>query len=50
MVGDDAGGVPLEVLVVQVRDDLVVIHAMKMRPQYQGYYEEALPWRTIPSD
>ena len=46
-LGDDAHGVPLEVVALEAGEtDLVVIHAMKMRRQYQQQYEEALPWRT----
>jgi hypothetical protein len=49
MLGDDASGVPLEILAVEdARGDLIVIHAMKMRRRYRPQYEEALPWRVIP--
>jgi len=48
-LGDDSQGVPLEVVALEVEEtDLLVIHAMKMRPRYQQPYEEALPWRTTP--
>jgi hypothetical protein len=48
-LGDDAHDVPLEVIALEVGEtDLLVIHAMKMRSQYQEPYEEALPWRTTP--
>ncbi len=49
-VGEDARGVALEIIAVeeQVDDDewdLVVIHAMRLRPAYRNLYEEALRWR-----
>ena len=48
ILGDDQGGIPLEVLAVEdAGGDLVVIHAMKMRRRYRRQYEEALPWRTV---
>lgn len=44
--GDDASGIPLEVGVINLESgDVLVIHAMRLRPKYQRYYEEALPWR-----
>jgi hypothetical protein len=43
--GDDADGVPLEVLAVELEDEsLLVIHAMELRRRYQGKYEEAKQW------
>ncbi len=49
-VGNDRRGVPLEVIAVEEVDDnegwnLVVIHAMKLRPVFRQYYQEALGWR-----
>ena len=45
-VGDDASGVPLEVVAVEVQVDdewdLLVIHAMPLRPAYRRLYEEAV--------
>jgi uncharacterized DUF497 family protein len=49
-LGDDAHGVPLEVVAVaNDAGDLRVIHAMKLREKYRREYEEAVPWRTHPS-
>jgi hypothetical protein len=49
-LGDDAHGVPFEVVAVtNDSGDLRVIHAMKLRPEYQREYEEALPWRKLSS-
>jgi hypothetical protein len=46
-LGDDAHGVPLEVVAVaNAAGDLRVIHAMKLREKYRREYEEAVPWRT----
>jgi hypothetical protein len=40
-LGDDPGGVPLEVIAVETdRDLLTVIHAMDLRPRYRSTYEE----------
>lgn len=48
-IGEDARGVALEVVAVeeQVDDDwdLLVVHAMRLRPAYRGLYKEALRWR-----
>jgi uncharacterized DUF497 family protein len=49
-LGDDAHGVPLEVVAVaNAAGDVRVIHAMKLREKYRREYEEAVPWRTAPS-
>jgi hypothetical protein len=40
-LGEDAGGVPLEVIAVETdREHLMVIHAMELRPRYRSTYEE----------
>ncbi len=53
-VGDDNRGVALEVIAVDEVDDeadgdeewdIVVIHAMRLRPIFHRYYLEALAWR-----
>jgi hypothetical protein len=45
-LGDDAGGVPLEVMAIELEDgDLLVIHAMPLRERYREQYEEAKRWR-----
>ncbi len=49
-LGDDAHGVPLEVVAVaNEAGDLRVIHAMTLRAKYQREYEEAVPWRKLSS-
>lgn len=46
-LGDDADGVPLEVMAVEFEDgSLLVIHAMPLRDKYREQYEEAKRWRT----
>jgi len=46
-VGDDAEGVALEVVAVELADGrLRVIHAMTTRTGYRELYEEAKAWRT----
>ncbi len=46
-LGDDAGGVPLEVMAVEVTtDELLVIHAMPLRDRYKNEYLEAKKWRV----
>lgn len=45
-LGEDEDGVALEVMAVELEvDDLLVIHAMSLRAQYQEQYEEAKRWR-----
>lgn len=45
-LGDDADGIPLEVMAVELRDgSLLVIHAMPLRDGYREQYEEAKRWR-----
>ncbi len=44
-LGDDWNGVPLEVAAVERGGDLVVVHAMRLRPKFRDLYVEALPWR-----
>ncbi len=46
-VGDDNRGRALEVVAVEEQDpqgawDLLVFHAMRLRPTYRQYYEEVL--------
>jgi hypothetical protein len=46
-VGADEHGTVLEVVGVELADGrLRVVHAMAMRPTYQGLYEEAERWVT----
>jgi len=46
-LGDDADGVALEVMAVELEDgDLYVIHAMDLRERYRPQYEEAKRWRV----
>jgi hypothetical protein len=46
-LGDDMNGVPLEVMGVELeKGDLLVIHAMKLRPQYRELYHSAIPYRS----
>jgi hypothetical protein len=45
-LGDDADGVALEVMAVELEDGrLLVIHAMPLRYRYREQYEEAKKWR-----
>ncbi|MHB8508064.1 MAG: hypothetical protein ACYDGR_05365 [Candidatus Dormibacteria bacterium] len=45
-LGDDGEGTALEVIVVELSDDeVLVIHAMPLRPKYRADYEEAIKWR-----
>lgn len=45
-LGDDAEGMALEVMAVELEDDaLLVIHAMPLRDRYRKQYEEARKWR-----
>jgi hypothetical protein len=44
-LGDDWSGIPLEVGAVEEGEDLIVIHAMKLRPKFRDLYEEALLWQ-----
>ncbi len=44
-LGDDWNGVPLEVGVVQRGGEVVVVHAMSLRPKFRAMYEETVPWR-----
>ena len=44
-LGDDAEGVALEVMAVELADEgLLVIHAMKLRDRYRAQYEETKRW------
>ena len=46
-VGDDAEGIPLEVVAVQPgKGELLVIHAMSLRSKYELEYREAQSWRV----
>ena len=45
-LGDDAAGVALEVMAVELASGaLLVIHAMPLRAKYRWQYEEAKKWR-----
>lgn len=44
-LGPDHDGVPLEVLAVELaRGDLLVIHVMKLRPNYRDAYQRVMLW------
>ncbi len=46
-LGDDGGGVALEVMAVECDDGGIhVIHAMPLRSTYRRHYEEAQRWRV----
>lgn len=46
-LGPDANGIPLEIGVIELVDDeLLVIHAMRLRPQYSGDYEQVMRWHA----
>jgi hypothetical protein len=48
-LGDDQRGVPLEIAGIELDSgDLLVIHAMKLRPEYEPQYIEALAARSVP--
>lgn len=45
-LGDDAAGVALEVMAVEVRPSLLsIIHAMRLRKKYETEYQEAKRWQ-----
>lgn len=45
-LGDDEGGIALEVMAVELQDDaLLMIYAMPLRDRYRKQYEEAKKWR-----
>ena len=45
-LGDDADGIALEVMAVELEDaSLLVIHAMPLRDRYREQYKEAKKWR-----
>lgn len=45
-LGDDAEGIPLEVMAVELHSgELFVVHAMPLRAKYRLQYEEARKWR-----
>ena len=45
-LGDDAEGVALEVMAIELEDgSVLVIHAMALREMYREQYEEAKKWR-----
>lgn len=45
-LGDDANGVALEVMAVELEDgSIYVIHAMPLRERYAAEYEEVKRWR-----
>jgi hypothetical protein len=44
-LGEDSAGVSLEVIAVRTnRANLMVIHAMNLRPRYRPLYEEVRRW------
>jgi hypothetical protein len=44
-LGPDQGGVPLEVVAIELADDdLLVIHAMPLRRVYRADYERVMRW------
>lgn len=44
-LGEDATGIALEVIAVETdHANLLVIHAMRLRPRYQKAYEEVRRW------
>jgi hypothetical protein len=45
-LGPDPNGVSLEVIAVELGHSLLIIHAMKMRPEYQPFLEEKPHVRT----
>jgi hypothetical protein len=45
-LGDDADGVALEVMAIELEDgSVLVIHAMPLRDHYREQYEDAKAWR-----
>ena len=45
-LGDDRGGVALEVMAVELANgELLVIHSMPLRSKYRDQYLEALRWQ-----
>jgi len=45
-LGDDMNGIPLEVMGIELEEEnLLVIHAMKLRPRYRDLYHAAIPYR-----
>ncbi len=45
-LGDDAGGVALEVMAVELETgELFIIHSMPMRHRYRAQYREAQRWQ-----
>lgn len=44
-LGPDANGALLEVLAIELHDgDLLVIHAMRLRPRYEADLDEVMRW------
>jgi hypothetical protein len=44
-LGPDEDGVPLEVMGIELAGgDLLVIHAMRLRPKYRHDYERVMAW------
>ena len=44
-LGPDERGVPLEVMGIELADgDLLVIHAMRLRPKYRDAFERVMEW------
>jgi len=45
-LGDDMNGIPLEVMGIELEEEnLLVIHAMKLRRRYRDLYHAAIPYR-----
>jgi hypothetical protein len=44
-LGDDPHGQAIEVIAVEAKDELIVIHAMALRTEYRDQCEEAQRWR-----
>lgn len=47
-LGPDLNGVPLEVMGVELADgNLVVVHAMKLRPKYRDAYQQVMECQDL---
>ena len=45
-LGPDEQGVPLEVMAIELADgDLLVIHAMRLRPKYREAFARVMEWQ-----
>lgn len=46
-LGDDAEGTALQVVAIELSDvEVLVIHAVPLRPKYRADYEEAIKWQV----